>query len=72
MQKKVLQTMSFIIFLDSLMFYEIFLSPQVKQCVIITYKNGIYELPDELPNDLRLRTLGNQEMSGECLNPMES
>ena len=58
MQKKVLQTMSFIIFLDSLMFYEIFLSPQVKQCVIITYKNGIYELPDELPNDLRLRTLG--------------
>ena len=58
MQKKVLQTMSFIIFLDSLMFYEIFLSPQVKQCVIITYKNGIYELPDQLPNDLRLRTLG--------------
>ena len=58
MQKKVLQAMSFIIFLDSLMFYEIFLSPQVKQCVIITYKNGIYELPDELPNDLRLRTLG--------------
>ena len=58
MQKKVFQTMSFIIFLDSLMFYEIFLSPQVKQCVIITYKNGIYELPDELPNDLRLRTLG--------------
>ena len=58
MQKKVLQTMSFIIFLDSLMFYEIFLSPQVKQCVIITYKNGTYELPDELPNDLRLRTLG--------------
>ena len=26
---------------------------------IITYKRGIYELPYELPNDLRLRTSGN-------------
>ena len=25
----------------------------------ITYKHGIYELPHELPNDLRLRVLGN-------------
>ena len=30
------------------MFYQIFLSPQVKQCAIITYKH-------ELPKDLRLR-----------------
>ena len=36
------------------MFYQIFLSPQVKRCAIISYKNGIYELPHELPNDLRL------------------
>ena len=36
------------------MFYQIFLSPQVKRCAIITYKNGIYELPHELPHDLRL------------------
>ena len=36
-----------------------FLSPQVKRWVIITYKHGIYELPHELPNDLRLRILGN-------------
>ena len=36
------------------MFYEIFLSPEVKQCAIITYKHGIYELSHELPNDLRL------------------
>ena len=35
------------------MFYQIFLSPQVKPCAIITYKHGIYELPHELPNDLR-------------------
>ena len=39
--------------------YQIFLSPQVKRCVIITYKHGIYELPHELPNDLRLSKLGN-------------
>ena len=37
------------------MFYQIFLSPQVKRWAIITYKHGIYELPHELPNDLRLR-----------------
>ena len=38
-----------------------FLSPQVKRCTseTITYKQGIYELPQELPNDLRLRILGN-------------
>ena len=41
------------------MFYQIFFSPQEKQCAIITYKHGIYELPDELPNDLKLRILGN-------------
>ena len=40
------------------MFYQIFLSPQVKRCVIITYKHGMYELPHELPNYLRLRILG--------------
>ena len=32
------------------MFYQIFLSPQVKRWAIITYKHGIYELPYELPN----------------------
>ena len=41
------------------MFYQTFLSPQVKQCVIITYKHGIYELPHELPNHLKPRILGN-------------
>ena len=49
----------FIIFWDCLMFYQIFLSPKVKRCAIITYKHGIYEFPHELPNDLRLRILGN-------------
>ena len=37
------------------MFYQIFLSPEVKRCAIITYKHDIYELPHELLNDLRLR-----------------
>ena len=43
------------------MFYQIL--PQVKRCEIITYQDGIYELPYELPDDLRL--------SGKCLNPKE-
>ena len=41
------------------MFYQIFLSPQVERCAIITYKHGIYELRHELPNNLRLKILGN-------------
>ena len=39
------------------MFYQIYLSPQVKRWAIISYKHGIYELSHELPNDLRLRKL---------------
>ena len=34
------------------MFYQIFLSPQVKRIMIIGNKHGIYELLHELPNDL--------------------
>ena len=52
-------TIIFITFWDFLMFYQIFLSAEVNQCAIITYKHGIYQLPHELPNDLRLRILGN-------------
>ena len=50
------------------MFYKVVLSPQVKPIAIITYKHGIYKLPNELPNDLRLRILGNYEILGKCLN----
>ena len=53
------------------MFYQIFLSPQVKQWVITTYKHGIHELPHDLQNDLRLRILGNQEISENCVNFIE-
>ena len=41
------------------MFNQIFLSSQVKRCAIITYNHDIYGLPHELPDDLRLRFLGN-------------
>ena len=34
------------------MFYQIFLSPQVKWSVINNNKHGTYELLHELPNDL--------------------
>ena len=54
-----ISTIIFLIFREFLMFFEIFLSPQVKKCAIITYKHGICELPHELPNDLILRILGN-------------
>ena len=43
-----------IIFWDFLIHYQIFVSPQVKQSVIISNKHCIYGLPQELPNDLRL------------------
>ena len=46
------------IFRDFLMFYQILLSPQMKRSAIISNKHGISELPQELPNDLRLRKLG--------------
>ena len=39
--------------------YQIFFSPHVKRTVIIRNKHGIYELLHELPNELRLRILGN-------------
>ena len=38
-----------------MMFYQIFLLPQVKRRTTITYKYGINELLHELLNDLRLR-----------------
>ena len=56
-----------IILWDVLMFYQIFLSPYVKWSAIISNKQGVYELP----NDLRLRALGNKEKSGESPNLLQ-
>ena len=40
--------------------------------MIISNKNGIYELPQQLSNKLRLRILGNNEISGKFQNCMKS
>ena len=45
------------------MFDEIFLSPQVKRIVINSTEHDIYQLPHKLLYDLRLRNLGNEEIS---------
>ena len=48
------------------MFYQIFLSPQVKRSAIISNKHGICELPHEFPNDLstqeKKKDLGSEEI----------
>ena len=60
-----------IILWDFLMFYQIFLSPQVKQSAIVSNKQGVYELPHELPNDLRLRLIRNKKKSGKSRKSLE-
>ena len=60
MQKATIMVM---IFCNTLLFGQIFLSLQVKWSEIINNKHGIYKLPHELPNDLRLRILGISETS---------
>ena len=59
-----------IILWDFLMIYQIFLS-QVKQNVISINKQGVYELPHELLNNLRFKILGNMEKSGKSGNMLE-
>ena len=44
------------------MFCQIFPLPQLERWVIVTYNQGINELPNELQNDLRLRLLGYWEI----------
>ena len=50
------------------MFWQIFLSPQKKRQVIITYNRDIYELRPGVASELRLRILGNQKISEKFLN----
>ena len=49
------------------MFEQILISPQVKRSVMISNKHCIYELPDELSNDLKLRILGKSQNFIELL-----
>ena len=53
------------------MFHQIFPSPQVKPWEITSFKHGIYEQPQELPNALRLKNLGNYWILGKCLDLIE-
>ena len=57
------------IFWEFLLLYQIFFSPQVEQSMTISNKHGIYELPEELPKDLRLRILGNSCPKEQFLAP---
>ena len=59
------------IFGDFLSFHQIFLSPKIKRCMNITYKYGIYQLPHELLNDLRIRILKKTEKSENGLKLIE-
>ena len=58
-QKKKFQTIVVIISRKLTMFQYRSESPQVKRNLISTISNLVYELPHELPNDLRPRNLGN-------------
>ena len=66
-----ISTIKEIILWGILSFYQLFLSPEVKQSVIISNKQGVYEMLHELPNDLRLSILGNMEISGKSQNLLE-
>ena len=53
------------------MFYQIFHPPQVKQNMIISTKDGTYELPHELPNNLTPTISGNEKISEKSQNHTE-
>ena len=63
MQYKVLQTTMDIIFSEFLLLYQISFLPQVQRSVMISNKQGIYKLSNELLKGPRLRILGNLEIS---------
>ena len=50
------------------MFYQIFLSPQVKQCAIITYKHDMYEFTSRVAKQSKTY---QEKISGKCLKPIE-
>ena len=57
------------------MFYQIFLSPQVKRWVIVTYKHGIYELPNELRHIIfgNIRKVSKpHRMIAQCTAPRQN
>ena len=65
-QKGNFHTVMVIIFLNLAMFQQRPDWPQVKQNVICSIANLLYELRHKIPNELRLRILGSKEIWGEC------
>ena len=63
MQNKGLQETMVILIGEFLMVHQFFSSPQVKRSLIISNKSGIYQLPNKLQNDLRLRIIRNWKSS---------
>ena len=55
-----------IILWDLLMFYQIFLSPQVKQSLIISNKQGVYQLPHSRIAKQLKKIRKNQENLERC------
>ena len=64
-QKQNFQTILVMTFRNFTMFQYRSHSPQVKQNVLSSTGNLVYKLHHELPNDLRLRILGNKEIIGK-------
>ena len=56
---KSMHAMKDVINWEFLIRYHFFFSPQVKRSVIVSNKDGIYELAHKLSSDLRLRNLKN-------------
>ena len=54
-----------------MMLYQIFFSPQVKRNMIISNKHGIYELPHELTNDVKLAAGGALPTQEESNGPRQ-
>ena len=54
-----------------MMFYQIFLSPQVKRNASFSNKQSLYELPHKVPSSLRLRILGCEAKSEKFQNLLE-
>ena len=63
--KENFQTIMVIIFWDFTLFDQIFLSSQEKRSLIISNKHGIYQLPHDFPNNLKLQILGKWKIFGK-------
>ena len=66
-RKEIFQTILTTIFWNFSIFYHRPDQPQVKRKVVATTTSLVYGFSHELPNNLRLRILGNKEILGKSL-----